>query len=100
MKNIFEVDFLQIVDYNNKKRKGNGEMWRYKIDILKELSNRGYTSTKMRKDKIMSEGTMQHIRKGHGISVDTLNTICLILRLEPSDIIEIIPTDEEKIKYF
>ena len=45
-------------------------MWRYKIDILKELSNRGYTSTKMRKDKIMSEGTMQHIRKGHGISVD------------------------------
>ncbi len=54
----------------------------------------------MRKDKIMSEGTMQHIRKGHGISVDTLNTICLILRLEPSDIIEIIPTDEEKIKYF
>ena len=51
-------------------------MWRYKIDILKELSNRGYTSTKMRKDKIMSEGTMQHIRKGHGISIDTLNTIC------------------------
>ena len=81
-------------------RKGSGGMWRYKIDILKELSNRGYTSTKMRKDKIMSEGTMQHIRKGKGISVDTLNTICLILRLEPSDIIEIIPTDEEKIKYF
>ena len=27
-------------------------MWRYKIDILKELSNRGYTSTKLRKDKI------------------------------------------------
>ncbi len=75
-------------------------MWRYKIDILKELSNRGYTSTKMRKHKIMSEGTMQHIRNGKGISVDTLNTICLILRLEPSDVIEIIPTDEEKIKYF
>ena len=75
-------------------------MWRYKIDILKELSNRGYTSTKMRKDKIMSEGTMQHIRNGKGISIDTLNTICLILRLEPSDIIEIVPTDEEKIRYF
>ena len=72
-------------------------MWRYKIDILKELSNKGYTSTKMRKDKIMSEGTMQHIRNGHGISIDTLNTICLILRLEPSDIIEIIPTNEDKI---
>lgn len=75
-------------------------MWKYKIDILKELSERGYTSTKMRKDKIMSEGTMQHIRQGKGISVETLNTICLILRKEPSDIIEIVPTDEEKIKYF
>lgn len=75
-------------------------MWRYKIDVLKELSNRGYTSTKMRKNKIMSEGTMQHIRSGNGITLDTLNTICLILRLEPSDIIEIVPTNEEKIKYF
>lgn len=75
-------------------------MWTYKIDILKELSNRGYTSTRMRKEKIMSEGTMQHIRNGKGISVDTLNTICLILRKEPSDIIEIKATDEEKIKYF
>ena len=60
---------MRIMYYNVlKQKKGCGEMWRYKIDILKELSNRGYTSTKMRKDKIMSEGTMQHIRKGHGIS--------------------------------
>lgn len=75
-------------------------MWKYKVDILKELSARGYTSTKLRKDKIISEGTMQHIRNGNGITTETLNTICLILRCQPSDIIEIIPTDEEKIKYF
>ena len=75
-------------------------MWKYKIDILKELSNRGYTSTKLRKNKIISEGTMQHIRNGKGITTETLNTRGLILRCQPSDIIEIIPTDEEKIKYF
>lgn len=75
-------------------------MWKYKIDILKELSNRGYTSTRLRKEKIISEGTMQHIRNNKGITTDTLNTICIILRCQPSDIIEIIPTDEEKIKYF
>jgi putative transcriptional regulator len=72
----------------------------YKIDILKELSNRGYTSTKIRKEKILSEATMQNIRKGKGITTDTINTICIILRCQPSDIIEITPTDEEKIKYF
>ena len=75
-------------------------MWKYKIDILKELSNKGYTSTRLRNEKIISEGTMQHIRNGKGISTDTLNTVCLILRCQPSDIIEIVPTDEEKIKYF
>lgn len=75
-------------------------MYKYKIDILKELSKRGYTSTRMRKEKILSEATMQNLRKGKGITTDTINTICIILRCQPSDILEIIPTDEEKIKYF
>lgn len=75
-------------------------MWKYKKDILKELSSRGYTSTKIRKDKILSQATLQNIRQGKGITTDTINTICVILRCQPSDIIEIIPTDDEKIKYF
>lgn len=75
-------------------------MWKYKKDILKELSNRGYTSTKIRKDKILSQATLQNIRQGKGITTDTINTICVILRCQPSDIIEIVPTDDEKIKYF
>jgi len=72
----------------------------YKIDILKALSEKGYTSTRMRKEKILSEATMQNLRKGKGITTDTINTICIILRCQPSDIIDITPTDEEKIKYF
>ena len=75
-------------------------MFHYKVDILKELSAKGYTSTRMRKEKIMSEATMQNLRKGKGITTDTINTICVILRCQPSDIIEIVPTDEEKIKFF
>lgn len=55
---------------------------------------------RMQKEKILSEGTMQNLRKGKGITTDTLNKICLLLRCQPSDVIEIIPTDEEKIKYF
>ena len=75
-------------------------MYKYKIDVMKELSERGFTSTRMRKEKILSEATMQNLRKGKGITTDTLNTICVILRCQPSDLLEIIPTDEEKIKYF
>ena len=71
-------------------------MFSYKIDVLKALSERGYTSTRMRKEKIMSEATMQNLRKGKGITTDTINTICIILRCQPSDILEIELTDEEK----
>ena len=75
-------------------------MFSYKIDVLKALSERVYTSTRMRKEKIMSEATMQNLRKGKGITTDTINTICIILRCQPSDILEIEPTDEEKIRFF
>ena len=75
-------------------------MFSYKIDVLKALSERGYTSTRMRKEKIMSEATLQNLRKGKGITTDTINTICIILRCQPSDILEIEPTDEEKIRFF
>ncbi len=75
-------------------------MYKYKIDILKALSEKGYTSSRMRREKIMAESTMQNLRKGKGINTDTINTICIILRCQPSDILEIIPSDEEKIKYF
>ncbi len=75
-------------------------MINYKIDILKALAERGYSCNRMRREKILSESTMQNIRKGKGITTDTINTICIILRCQPSDIISVEPTDEEKVKYF
>jgi putative transcriptional regulator len=73
---------------------------KYKIDIVKELSEKGYNSAKLRKDKIMSQATLQNIRHGVNFNIQTLNDICIMLRCQPSDIIEIVPTDEEKIKFF
>ena len=75
-------------------------MIKYKIDIVKELSEKGYNSAKLRKDKIMSQATLQNIRHGVNFNIQTLNDICIMLRCQPSDIIEIVPTDEEKIKFF
>lgn len=75
-------------------------MLTYKIDVLKELAQRGYTANRMRKEKILSESTMQNLRNMGDINTKTLNTLCIILRCQPSDIIEVIPTDDEKIKYF
>ena len=75
-------------------------MIQYKIDIMKSLAERGFTANRMRREKILSESTMQNLRRGGNITIETLNVICIILRCQPSDILEIVPTDEEKIKYF
>lgn len=75
-------------------------MIKYKIDVMKELKKRGYDSKRIKDNGILSQGTITNIKKGGHINTETLNKLCLILRLSPSDIIEVFPTDKEKIKYF
>lgn len=63
-------------------------MLRYKVDILKELKEKDYTSYKLRKDKLIGESQIQKIRKGEIASKETLNTICKLLQCQPGDILE------------
>ena len=53
-----------------------------------------------RREKILSESTMQRLRNRSDINTKSLNTICVILKCQPSDIFKVIVTDKEKIKYF
>lgn len=76
-------------------------MIKYKLDITKALKERGYSSARIRKEKVLSESTMQKLRTGQpGITLATINTICCILRCQPGDLIECDITDDEKIQFF
>lgn len=75
-------------------------MIKYKIDVVEELAKRGYTPSVIRKNKWISEATLTKIRKGEHINTTTLNVICILLRCQPSDVIEVEPTNDEKIKYY
>ena len=75
-------------------------MIRYKIDIMKELNNKGYNYMRIKKEKLLSSQTLENVKLGKSITLDTLNKICLMTNLQPKDIIEVIATDEEKVKYF
>lgn len=66
-------------------------MLHYKIDILDALKKSGFTTYKIRKDKIIGEAQMQKIRTGEIASKETLNTLCRLLGCQPGDIIEYIP---------
>ena len=75
-------------------------MIRYKRDILDALKEKGYTSTIIKRDNLLPSQTLQNIKSGKSITLDTLNKLCIMLRCQPSDLIECVVTDEEKIKYF
>ena len=70
-------------------------MLRYKIDILDALKKAGFTTYKIRKNKIIGEAQMQKIRIGEIASKETLNTICRLLDCQPGDILEYIPDETE-----
>lgn len=54
-------------------------MLRYKIDVLEELKGKGYNTTRLRKEKILSESTIQRLREGKtSVSCDSIGTICSV----------------------
>jgi len=74
-------------------------MIKYKINIMDALKNKGYTSYKLRKDKIFGEATMTKFRNNLHINFDNLNILCRLLDCQPGEIIEYVPdctTLEEK----
>ena len=69
-------------------------MLRYKVDILKELKEKDYTSYRLRKDKLIGESQIQKIRKGEIASKETLNTICKLFQCQPGDILEYVEDEQ------
>lgn len=60
----------------------------YKCDILSALKEKGITSYKMRKDRIMGERTIQQIRDNQLVSWETMTKICELLQCQPGDILQ------------
>ena len=62
-------------------------MLRYKIDVLAELKEKGYTTYKINKDKLLSNSTVQKLRRGTMVSSQNIDTLCEMLCCQ-GDIIE------------
>lgn len=59
----------------------------YKINVMEKLKEKGYSSTRLRNEKILGEKTMQQLRNNEPISIKTLDSICNILNMQPGSII-------------
>lgn len=60
----------------------------YKLDILKALKDHGFSTYRLRKDRIFGESTISQFRNGEIVYGKTLEKLCSILECQPGDIIE------------
>ncbi len=66
----------------------------YKFNVLERLKNSGISTYKIRKDKVLSESTLQRLRQNQIVSIEIIDILCQLLKCQPGDIIEYM--DEKK----
>ena len=59
------------------------------------LKEKGYSSYRLRKEKLISQSVLQKLRTGEGI-IDsrTINRLCSLLDCQPGDIMEYVPEEQ------
>lgn len=67
-------------------------------NILKMLKNKGFSPVIIRKYGLLSESTLQNLRKNKMISIETLGKVCDMLEVTPDIIIYNDTSKEEKEK--
>ena len=73
-------------------KRGEDMPIKYKIDILEALKEKGFTSYRIRKEKIL-----QDFRNGNVVlSADCLEKLCSILNCQIGDLIEYVSDDNKQ----
>lgn len=62
--------------------------FKYKVNIMEKLKEKGYSSTRLRKEKLLGESYMSQLRRGDMVSWSALDTICTLLDCQLGDIIQ------------
>ena len=60
----------------------------YKIDVISALKTAGYSTYRIRKEKLFGEATLQKFRNGELVSWENISTLCNLLNCQPGDIME------------
>ena len=66
----------------------------YSLDVLAALKEKGYSTYRIRKEKLFGEAQLQKLRSNELVSKETLNTLCKLLNCQPGEILKYIPDDE------
>ena len=62
----------------------------YRVDILAELKKKGYSTARIREEKLIGQSYLQQLRHGDLVSWKTIDTLCRLLECQPGDLVEYI----------
>lgn len=65
--------------------------YRQGVDVMAKLGEAGFTSYRMRQDRILGERALQKIRDGKLPSWNELDRLCSLIGCHPCDLLEYIP---------
>lgn len=68
----------------------------YKMDVLETLKDAGYNTTRLRKEKLLNESAIQYLRDGKPVGAKALNNICMLLDMQPGNIIKYVEEENTK----
>ncbi|MFR3289635.1 MAG: helix-turn-helix domain-containing protein [Lachnospiraceae bacterium] len=55
---------------------------------MAQLKKKGYTSSKIREEKLIGQSYLQQLRHGELVSWKTIDTLCALLECQPGDLLE------------
>lgn len=68
-------------------------------DILQDIVNKGYKTSIIRENKLLSESTLQNLRKNKMVDSTTLGKVCDLLGCQPEDLVMNVTSEEDQ-KYY
>ena len=70
-------------------------MLTYKINVLETLKESGYTTSRLRKEKLLGENAIQTLRRGDMVGIIALEKICTLLDMQPGNIIKFVENEKK-----
>lgn len=64
------------------------------VDVMALLAEHGWTSYRLRKERVLSEGTLTRLRNGQPITTTTIDKLCELCGCQPQDLISYIPDEQ------
>ena len=55
----------------------------YKINVLQALKDKGYSTYRIKNEKLLSQSTLQKLREGKPVSWENIEALCRLLEYKP-----------------